>query len=667
MTATDGYSVGHELSEIDTEAYLGSDADFFDTGDVKQSARHGGSSRTNNAGTLAKHTDYTSQSPPPYRSNRWKGSDEKWRRLTRPERDLIGQLDELENRDWAKGLYRAYLIKKRRRRLLEDDRELRTRNAQADWTAWPLYPEDIAQADDRIEYKFRKQRETSTTPRRSRKHPAKVAHIDLHGQKYNAAPEDSPSDGSGDDSDSDPPSIADLTEAIPSDNPHIFKAEPDPRPSSSLEETVIAQMMKTGKERFLERTSKPGFQSAGYTPSADDELMTAQLRPIARNVITQFDDLLLGMHQGADKGRGGGRHMRVDSESSYSDYTSVRKSPVNPSKGSRVDANAIDPTRSDTRNSDPDTDTNAESVSHLRGRSSKRRGSTSTKGKGKASSFRSQDRYVTHTPSRKRMGNRTWESVMLVASLQDWPEEVIDKTNQRLKEIFGKSATLAPRRRDMRLDHWDESLVCSVLECPRHREPFSEESDLDRHMRLIHGGRTSPRPFSLPASRSQSRSRSRARDTLSGAEETQADSREWRRGMKGDYVNTNLICPVAGCRRHKEPFSRLWNLKEHMRLRHPMVDLPESIRPQSKKNSQSQRRPHSRPRSALSWKYKSEDVVVTTDEERESGREDTRDKGMLFSCPIKSCKRSKDGFSRNWNLQKHIRLMHPAWRAEDVG
>jgi hypothetical protein len=680
MKAKSEGSDWHAPSGIDASAYDHNATNVSDPDDVKESARikigHGGSTSSSKArgtGKVSTHSYEPSQSLPRHRPNRWKGSDEKWRRLTRPERDLVYQLDELENQDWAKGLYRAYLIKERRRRKLENDQELRRRNTQADWTAWPLYPEDITQADDRIEYKLRKRRDLNTSPRRSQTRPVKIAHIDPHGQQYNAAPEDSSSDSSSDDdSHSDPPSIADITEAVPSYNPHVFKAKPDLRPSSALEEIVIAQMMKTGKERFRERASKPDFQSAGYTISANDELMTTQLRPMARNVITQFDSLLLSMHQSAEKGRPGGRRrVRADSEISYGHDTSGKSS----RKGSKVKRKAIDGTQSGSGNSDSDNDTNTESAPEFPGGSSKRAGSTSTKGKGRTkskagSSFRnassqSQDRYVTHSPSRKRMANRTWESVMLVASLQGWPEEVLDKTNQRLQEIFGKSAPLAPRNGDVRLDHWDDSLVCPVPECPRHMEPFSEAPDLDRHMQLIHGGIKSPYPFSLPTSRSQSQSRSRAHGTLSGAEDEE-NSREWRRGMKGDYVNTNLVCPITDCRRHKQPFSRLWNLKEHMRLRHAGVDLPESIQPQSKKRSQSRPRAHNRPGSTSSRKYKSEDVVVTTDEDRESGREETRDSGRFY-CPIKSCKRTIDGFSRNWNLQKHIRSMHPSWRANNVG
>lgn len=656
----------HEQSKIDAPAYDRGDADFSDTDDVKEfTPTRTGHSKARQIGKVAKDTYETSNSSLPHRPNRWKGSNEKWRRLTRPERDLIDQLDELENRDWAKGLYGAYLIKERRRRRLENNQESRARNTQADWTAWPLYPEDIAQADDRIEYKLQKQRESSTSPRRSQTRPAKVAHIDPHGRHYNAAPKASSSDSSSDDDSlSDPPSIADTTEIAPSYNPHVFKAKPDLRPSSSLEEIVIAQMMKTGKERFRERTSKPGFQSAGYTLSADDELMATQLRPMARNVITQFENLLLGMHQRAENGRPGRRHrMRANSETSYGYGTSVKSS----RKGSKVKSE-----NSDSGNDD----TNTESAQESRGRSSKRGGSASTKGKGRnqskaASSVRSissqsQGGHVAHSPARKRMANRTWESVMLVASLQDWPEDVLDKANQRLEGIFGKSATLVPQRRDLWANHWDKSLVCPVPECPRHMEPFSESSDMDRHMRLIHGGKKSPYPFSLPASRSQSRSHSRAHGKLSGAEDEE-NPREWRRGMKGEYVDTNLVCPVTGCRRHKEPFSRLWNLKEHMRLRHPGVDLPESTQPPSKNTSQSRpRRTQSRPGSTSSRKYKSEDVVISTDEDRDSGREETRDSGKFY-CPIKSCKRSINGFSRNWNLQKHLRLMHPAWRAENVG
>lgn len=629
MTATGGDPGGHEQPEIGAEAHDRSDADFFDTDDVNESAlsspSHSSSSKTKNTGKLAKHTHETSHSPPPYRPNRWKGSDEEWLRLTQPERDVIDQLDELDNQDWAKGLYRAYLNKERRRSQLEDDQDLQMGNMEEDWTTWPLHPEDIAQDDNRIEYKFRKQREPSTSPRESQTPPTRVAHIDPYGRQYNAAPEGN-SDSSDDDGDSDPPSIADMTEAVPSYDPHVFKSDPDLRRSSALEEILIAQMMKTGKERFRERMSKPGFQSAGYTVSVDDESMTTKLRPIARNVITRFDSLLLGMHQTGGGGRG---HMGADTETAYGYNTSVRRSSV---KSYRK--------RSRTQNSDSGNDADVESASEFRGRSNKRSDSKFTKGKGKGksnaesssrgTSLETEERSVTHSPSEEIIVNRTWESVMLVASLQDWPAEVLERANQRLQGLFGKTATLASQRTDVQADHWDESLVCPVAECPRHVEPFREGSDLDRHMELIHGGRDSPRPFSLPTSSSQSGSPSRTRGTLSAAEEDQGGSREWRWGTKGNYVDPNLICPVEKCKRHKEPFSRLWNLKEHMRVRHPGVDLPESIQPQSKTRPQTQLEAHSRPASASSRQYKSDDVVGSTDEDQKSGREESRDNGKIM-------------------------------------
>ncbi|KAH8703293.1 hypothetical protein BGW36DRAFT_369104 [Talaromyces proteolyticus] len=627
MTATsaDEYPL-YEQSEVDLASDSHEDDAVSNKGRVRRRGQTTGSRRRS-------ATRDTSQSPPPYRPNRWTGSDERWRHLTLPERKLIEQLDELENRDWSLGLYKAHLIKERRKIRLENDQEFRTKNRQADWTAWPLDPEEVARLDSHIEYTLRKRRDSSSSSHQPQTDLKRTAYIDLNGRRRNAAPDPNYSESlSDEDSISDPPSIADSTEIIASYKPHVFKAETDFRESASLEEAVIAQMMKAAKERFWKRQSAPDFQSAGYTVSADDEMVAMQLQPIARNILAQFDDLLFGMHQRADKGHPSRRKGSV--------FSSPRRSV----------------TGDDTNN-----DSDGESGDQYRGRSGRRSVSISARGKGRSKSkaassqwgpssvshSRVGDRYATVSPSRKRVANRTWESVMLVASLLDWPEEVLDRANERVQELFGKTAPLAPRRRDLKVQYLGRGLVLPVPANPRHIEPLIHRSDLDKHKPLIHSGENAM--TSVDQSRSLSRSRSAIGVDIPATED-QDESADLKRGPKED-VDKHPVCPVAKCSRHTVPFSRPWNLKEHMKRKHPKVNL--SL-------------PQPRQGEIKAPKWKSEETVLSSDDQAEYEVAEEEEVKPKFFCPVETCSRHRKGFTRKWNRQKHIKKLHPEFWSKQV-
>ncbi|PHH68022.1 hypothetical protein CDD80_310 [Ophiocordyceps camponoti-rufipedis] len=38
----------------------------------------------------------------------------------------------------------------------------------------------------------------------------------------------------------------------------------------------------------------------------------------------------------------------------------------------------------------------------------------------------------------------------------------------------------------------------------------------------------------------------------------------------------------------------------------------------------------------------------------------------VFYCPVERCARAKNGFGKNWLLQRHMRHVHPGWKDEDV-
>lgn len=217
-------------------------------------------------------------SSPVYRPNRFRGFESTWRKLTAEERQNAQALETIRARDLAAHLYNAYSLRvragERGMKNAKGNEHLNGSGAFAfvpprRWTAWPMSSDEVPRLDERL--------------RREE------------------------------------------------DDAWSLRMPPDPRPSADLEETVIAMMMKTAKERFgirdweskransvprkrVESQFEPYDGStaneedwdsdseltygADLLPvvQADDDKSKQQLRPIARNVLTQFDKLLMGLH-----------------------------------------------------------------------------------------------------------------------------------------------------------------------------------------------------------------------------------------------------------------------------------------------------------------------------------------------------------------------------------
>lgn len=252
-------------------------------------------------------------------SNRTKAR-RRWYEHTKQERDLVKQIRATRRRNLSRLLYRAFLTEQRRKREIierlhqeeiakEDqstDEEAATNlnatlRSRAVITAWPARPQglqpEVSELHDSLLVRHTKNPTRKGIPYR--------AFIDMSGVRSNAAPDQQAATSSPDDggSLSDDSVTPDETQGL-NEKLCYLKNEPDPRPSAQIEEVLLAHLMKVSKEKFRKRLYNTELRTSGFDISADDQLMTTQLRPLVRNLITCLNTFLRGMdHQAFGRGK----------------------------------------------------------------------------------------------------------------------------------------------------------------------------------------------------------------------------------------------------------------------------------------------------------------------------------------------------------------------------
>lgn len=458
-------------------------------------------------------------SSPEERRNRFRGPESTWRRLTAEERQNAQALETIRARDLAAHLYNSYALRMRARErgrmAVKEDKRVDATEAFAPprgWAAWPMSADKVPRADERL----KREEDAAWTLR------------------------------------------------MPS----------DPRPSADLEESVIAIMLKTAKERFgarewdrkrtvyQPRTSTTfrvdtNDESTAYEGSdggymddeelrpvvqADDEKSRQQLRPLSRNVLTEFDQLLMGLHHAQTGGARGGdssaSEMQSDTESMASSRSSPRKR--NPEETERSQSRGRKTSR---RSSQHEKHRPRSKVQHT----SRSRGRSLGPGHGRST-------------SRLRGGRalRDWSEVLGVAAMTGWSSAVVMRAAKRCSALFGE---------DMAFQKFNEGAV----------KPVEEDNPKDvQYMESEFEPEPEPEPKSPtppPVSRQSSKNpRSRAssvrhKSTSRPASPATADNAA-RKG-KGQHRKQDLVCPFKSCPRHVDGFSRTWNLNLHMKRVHP--------------------------------------------------------------------------------------------------
>ncbi|KAA8649023.1 hypothetical protein EYZ11_000799 [Aspergillus tanneri] len=570
----DGPLVDNGFSDEDAD-YIGSDGDFsgdagyFDSDD-------GGNSVTQDDipsihGKYQKKSTQEPNSPPSspsYRPNRFRGLESTWRKLTAGDRQIADALENLRARDLAAHLFNAYALRVRAgeiaRRAAGNEEQLDPLEAFAPpkwWTAWPLPANEVLRGSEHF-----RRREGENRTRKM---------------------------------------------------PH------DPPPSADLEESIIAVMLKSAKERYESRPwdsenhSLCSVASQEYTlkdiqedtqddssgrdesmkiepdsgderplrpvMQADDEISRLQLRPLTRNIITQLDRLLMGLHH-ARKGvveDSSDSEWQTDTESIVSGMSSPQKrrasrlSERSQSRGRKRTCKSIRVPRSG----------DSMGLGSVPNSLPQSRASTCSRGRsvGSKSSMRSASRVLP--------GVRDWSEVLGVASMVGFPPTVVMRTAQRCATLFGEDMVFRTFTEEaLQTEEEDEEeseeeyqeedeeeeeggVDAAVWEYAKSesREPESSlplpppERERSRSRATSRAASAKVGSNSRPTSRATLRAASRATSPTLNVNEEEVSQPKG----KGPHRKKDIICPIKTCPRHEDGFSRRWNLNKHIKSMHP--------------------------------------------------------------------------------------------------
>jgi hypothetical protein len=511
-------------------------------------------------------TQIPPSSPPQHRPNRHHGPVSTWRYWTEQERQVAEGLDEIRARDLSAHLFNAFALKRRaremRERALEDEDHweeifgVRARTAAfvppKRWTAWPMAASEVPRAGEQV--------------------------------------------------------IGDEEDVW------TLRRPPDPRPSADLEESLIAIMMKTAKEQFWQREWVPeerrrkqttqkedggettedepewkteqGLRNmTEYRPvvQTDDDKSRQQLRPLVRNILTRFDRLLMGLHHARkasiapedssetesdeesipSRSSSSTRKRRLTSTSGRSRSRGRKRvrttSPTESAMGESSDANYEE-------SHNPEDSESAYSSPSLRQSHSSPQRSRSN--------HRSQSR-PRHAKTALRFGLRDWSDVLGIAAMIGCPSPAVMRAAQRCADLFGE---------DMIFRTLEEGRVQRIKSNTDKDETnasdwiYTEDLEGDKEVQKPPRPALPRRSRSGPRSRRSSTSRKReasvaAADVVAAKEDDDepellpAPGR--RQKGKGKHRKQDLICPVVGCLRHTDGFTRTWNLNLHMKRVHP--------------------------------------------------------------------------------------------------
>ncbi|KAI9930986.1 hypothetical protein MW887_010641 [Aspergillus wentii] len=484
---------------------------------------------------------------PDYRPNRFRGPESTWRKLTVEDRQNAQALEAIRARDLAAHLYNAYALRVRAReiarRATEDDRlqdEAEAFHPPKRWTAWPM-------------------------------HASEVPRVDEHLRREE-------------------------------DDVWTLRMQPDPRPSGELEESIMAIMLKSAKERFEARewetrragsrsVSRSGRASRAQTEDydastgnegdwrsddesvddaqlrpavqADDEKSRRQLRPLTRNTITSLDQLLMGLHHARKGGLAvddsSASEWQTDTESVVSGRSSSPRKRRTSRNTERSQSRGRKRTRRSSHSARPANE-RSRSMHASSGPPSSRQTSQHTSVSRHTS--RSRGRSIgsdrRRSASRIRHGVRDWSEVLGIASMMGWPPAVVMRAAQRCSGLFGEDMTF----QTMKEGHLQQ-VEKENGKAWEYAESESEEEEEEP-------------PTPPPSRPSSKRSRSRAVSSKAGSVSrpssplsgTQDDTGPRPKG-KGDHRKSDLVCPMKKCRRHRNGFSRTWNLNLHIQRMHP--------------------------------------------------------------------------------------------------
>ncbi|KAJ5788287.1 hypothetical protein N7457_003277 [Penicillium paradoxum] len=416
----------------------------------------------------------------------------------------------------------------------------------------------------------------------------------------------------------------------------ILQMAPDPRPSAQLEQCITAVMLKASKERFqarewdfeeivedppritddcdqlMEDELKKNEEDEDEEPvdtrilepivQLDDEEASHQVRPLVRNVISQVDRLLHGLHCAMKS-----RQYEDDSDGEQSSEED-EEYPTDDDRESR--------SRSRSRGRQHDRHDSYERQTSVRSSSAH----TSSGAETDEESLRdvSESRDQSRNPSASRQGNRhfrsrlklrDWSEVMGLASMMGLPAPAVMRASKRCADLFGEDIEFRtmPEGRVRKKRHITGQEEYAYTESEGESESGSESESESESDFLSDPDLPIVPPISMPVpqrivnptvqpkSRTKTSGSRRSKSKMTPAivppsdspspspegppefaesaaeniEQPTEETRPVKLGVgKGPHRKVDIVCPIRSCSRHEDGFSRKWNLNQHLKNTH---------------------------------------------------------------------------------------------------
>lgn len=433
------------------------------------------------------------------------------------------------------------------------------------------------------------------------------------------------------------------------DAPDILQMEPDSRPSGELEECITAFILKTSKETF--RARELDFEELEDNPRnkmldgdelMDDELekkeedeeeepvdtrilrptvlldedkSIRQLRPLARNVISQVDRLLYGLHC-AMKGRkfeeDSGDEQWSDSDEDYLTRGSAKSRSRSRSRGRRS-------ARKESQERGLSRRSNSVRMSiALETEDENLPGVSQTRAQSRDSSAGHDNNQ--HIKGRHKL--RDWSEVLGLASMMGLPTPAVMRASKRCADLFGE---------DMEFRIMPEGRVKKRSKAGAGEEYAYTESESE-----IDLSPTSPRPILPPTPQPTRR---------------QTTKSELKPRSPAKLPKTKAMIPKPKPK-SKTPKS---NTKIPGQRRSKAHKSPAIVPPSSSPSPAPEEPAQPAPEPTA------EDTEQTADQEPKAARPGVG-KGphrkVDILCPVRTCTRHTNGFSRKWNLNQHLKKSH---------
>ncbi|MCJ1342110.1 hypothetical protein MMC31_000290 [Peltigera leucophlebia] len=484
------------------------------------------------------------------RANKYQGPSSTWTSRTASERASAGYLDQLKAKDLAAHLYNAHHLKRKAK--WSDDEEAWSQGWKPSryWTAWPLAPDMVPGVDDGPGWAGSDFQQ-----------PRLIRHMQQpQGQELLDV------------------LVARVLSKAKKRNKDLRRHDGE----ATVFETELESLCKDDSAIYTEQESMNGFKPVVMR---DDDIATNVLLPSVRHIMTQLDQLLMGLHYARD---------------SYAYQSSLR-----PTR----DPNSARPLKRG-----PQLKKSCRSTTSVSENDSVREGSSRPNLESSRDRSRLPPRKKPRGRIRTRMTQRDWGDVLGVASMTGWDSKSVSKAAYRCGTLFGEgikfrkleengndpiettflpgdsdypdpdstgNEEIAEEERTSSLTHdtfgnmkdsrW--KFYCTVDWCRRSSHGFMDHNSAKRHFRRVHRGLNLPnwsqttemhelgqtdRPSSPPFSPSH------------------------------DQEPVKIYCPVSSCRhyveyingnrglRDRSGFADYRSFKRHMQKAHPDLEVPEN-------------------------------------------------------------------------------------------